>query len=262
MALPEDMAKGNNTVLTRIEGRTAWITLDRPPLNILDISMMRELNTALGNVLSQCHFVVFQGAGPKAFSAGAEVSDHVPERAHEMLTAFHAVFRRLARSDCVTIAAVHGHCLGGGMELAIFCDFVLADESAKFGQPEIKLACFPPIATIMLPSLCGLRAAMDLILTGRTISAEESRRLGIISRIEKNGELQQGIERLLGELSGLSPSVLHLTRRTLWKLHADEFERELDKIERIYFDQLMQTDDAREGVRAFMEKRAPVWHRV
>lgn len=255
------MAKDTSTVQTRIAGRAAWITLDRPPLNILNISMMRELDAALDRVLAQCDFVVFRGNGPKAFSAGAEVGDHVPERAREMLAAFHAVFRRLARADCVTIAAVHGHCLGGGMELATFCDFILADESAKFGQPEIKLACFPPVAMITLPLLCGFKAAMDLILTGRTISAEESRRLGIVSRIEKNGELQLGTEKLLGELSALSPSVLHLTRRTLWKLHADEFERELDKIEGIYFDQLMQTDDAREGVRAFMEKRAPVWRR-
>ena len=255
------MAKDTSTVQTRIAGRAAWITLDRPPLNILDISMMRELDAALDRVLAQCDFVVFRGNGPKAFSAGAEVGDHVPERVREMLTAFHAVFRRLARADGVTIAAVHGHCLGGGMELATFCDFVLAEESAKFGQPEIKLACFPPIAMITLPPLCGLKAAMDLILTGRTISAEDARRLGIVSRIEKNGELQQGTEKLLGELSGLSPEVLHLTRRTLWKLHADEFERELDKIEHIYFDQLMRTNDAREGVRAFMEKRAPVWRR-
>ncbi len=255
------MAKDNSTIQTRIAGRAAWITLDRPPLNILDISMMRELDAALDRVLVQCDFVVFRGNGPKAFSAGAEVGDHVPERVHEMLTAFHAVFRRLARSEVVTIAAVHGHCLGGGMELATFCDFVLAEESAKFGQPEIKLACFPPIAMITLPPLCGLKAAMDLILTGRTISAEDARRLGIVSRIEKNGELQEGTEKLLGELSGLSPEVLRLTRRTLWRLRADEFERELDKIEHIYFDQLMRTNDAREGVRAFMEKRAPVWRR-
>jgi cyclohexa-1,5-dienecarbonyl-CoA hydratase len=256
------MAKDNSTVQTSIAGRAAWITLDRPPLNILDISMMRELDAALERVLAQCDFVVFRGNGPKAFSAGAEVGDHVPERVREMLAAFHVVFRRLARADCVTIAAVHGHCLGGGMELATFCNFVIAEESAKFGQPEIKLACFPPIAMITLPALCGLKAAMDLILTGRTISAEESRRLGIVSRIEKNGELQLGTEKLLEELSGLSPSVLRLTRRTLWNLHADQFERDLDEIERIYFDQLMQTDDAREGVRAFMEKRVPVWREV
>jgi len=261
MALSEDMTKDNSTVQTRIEGRAAWITLDRPPLNVLDISMMHELNAALHSVLPQCDFVVFQGNGPKAFSAGAEVGDHTPERVHEMLTAFHGVFRRLDRADCLTIAAVHGHCLGGGMELATFCDFVLADESAKFGQPEIKLACFPPIAMITLPPLCGLRVAMDLILTGRTISAEESRRLGIVSRIEKNGEVLQGARKLIQELEGLSPDVLRLTRRTLWKLHANEFERQLDEIEHIYFDQLMRTEDACEGVRAFVEKRAPVWQK-
>jgi cyclohexa-1,5-dienecarbonyl-CoA hydratase len=255
------MAKENSTLQARIEGRTAWITLDRPPLNVLNISMMQELNEALGNILPQCDFVVFQGSGPKAFSAGAEVADHVPERVHEMLTAFHGVFRLLVRADCMTIAAVHGHCLGGGMELAMFCDFVLADEAAKFGQPEIKLACFPPIAMITLPPLCGLKAAMDLILTGRTISAEEARRLGIVSRIEKSGELQQGTRKLIAELEGLSPDVLRLTRRTLRKLHAGEFERQLDEIERVYFDQLMRTEDACEGVRAFMEKRTPIWQR-
>ena len=255
------MTNGNRTVQTRIEGRTAWITLDRPPLNIFDISMMRELNAALGSVLTQCDFVVLQGHGPKAFSAGAEVGDHVPERVQEMLGAFHAVFRQLARADCVTIAAVHGHCLGGGMELATFCDFVLADESAKFGQPEIKLACFPPIAMITLPYLCGFRAAMDLILTGRTIPAEEAWRIGLVSRLEKGGDVQQGARKLIEELSGLSPDVLRLTRRTLWKLHADEFERQLDEVERVYFDQLMRTEDASEGIRAFMEKRAPVWRK-
>jgi len=255
------MAKDNSTVQTRIEGRTAWITLDRPPLNILNISMMHELNTALDRVLPGCDFIVFQGNGPKAFSAGAEVSDHVPGRVHDMLTSFHGMFRRLARADCLTIAAAHGHCLGGGMELAIFCDFLLADESAKFGQPEIKLACFPPIATIMLPLLCGLRAAMGLVLTGRTISAEEARRLGIVSRIEKNGEVQQGARKLIQELEGLSPDVLRLTRRTLLKLHAGEFERQLDEIEHIYFEELMRTEDASEGVLAFMEKRAPIWLR-
>jgi cyclohexa-1,5-dienecarbonyl-CoA hydratase len=255
------MAKDNSTVHSRIEGRTAWITLDRPPLNILNISMMHELNAALDTILPRCDFIVFQGNGPKAFSAGAEVSDHVPGRVREMLTSFHGMFRRLARADCLTIAAVHGHCLGGGMELAIFCDFLLADESAKFGQPEIKLACFPPIATIRLPLLCGLRAAMDLVLTGRTISAEEARRLGIVSRIEKSGEVQQGARTLIQELEGLSPDVLRLTRRTLLKLHAREFERQLDEIEHIYFEELMQTEDASEGVLAFMEKRAPIWVR-
>jgi cyclohexa-1,5-dienecarbonyl-CoA hydratase len=249
-----------STIHTRIDGHTAWITLDRPPLNVLNIEMMRELDTALDRALPQADFVVFQGHGPKGFSAGAEIADHLPERVGEMLTAFHAIFRRLARVECVTIAAVHGHCLGGGMELATFCDFVIATQPAQFGQPEIKLACFPPIAMITLSHLCGLRAATDLILSGRTISGEEASNLGLVSRVVPDGELQQAVDQLLAELRGLSPKILRLTRRALWRLHADNFEQQLNEIERIYLGELMQTEDAREGVRAFVEKRAAVWH--
>jgi cyclohexa-1,5-dienecarbonyl-CoA hydratase len=248
-----------STIHTRIEGRTAWITLDRPPLNVLNVEMMRELDSALDRTLPNSDFIVFQGHGPKGFSAGAEIADHLPDRVSEMLTAFHAIFRRLARVECVTIAAVHGHCLGGGMELATFCDFVVATQPAQFGQPEIKLGCFPPIAMIILPHLCGFRAAADLILSGRTVSAEKAREMGLISRVVPDGELQQAVDQLLAELRGLSPKVLRLTRRALWRLHADNFEDQLNEIERIYLDELMQTQDAREGVRAFMEKRAAVW---
>jgi cyclohexa-1,5-dienecarbonyl-CoA hydratase len=242
-----------------MDGRTAWVTLDRPPLNVLNIAAMRELGTTLEHALAQCDFLVLQGAGPKGFCAGAEVGDHVPERVSEMLAAFHAVFRRIARAECITIAAVHGVCLGGGMELAAFCDFVVATESAKFGQPEIKLGCFPPVAMLTLPPLCGMRAAMDLILTGRTVDAREAHRLGLVSRIVAEGPLAAAVEDLLKELRGLSGDVLRLTRRTLWRLHADEFERQLEEVERIYLNDLMKKKDAQEGIRAFLEKRAPVW---
>jgi cyclohexa-1,5-dienecarbonyl-CoA hydratase len=249
----------SETVHTRIEGRTAWLTLDRPPLNILDMAMMRELDAAIERALPRCDFLVLQGAGPKGFSAGAEVADHIPERVGEMLAAFHAVFRRLARADCVTIAGAHGVCLGGGMELATFCDFVVATADAKFGQPEIKLGCFPPIALLTLPEFCGMRTAMDLILTGRTVEAREAQHLGLVSRIAPEGQLAPAVAALLEELHGLSPAVLRLTRRTLWRLHAEEFERRLDEVERIYLNELMQTKDAREGIRAFLEKRPAVW---
>ena len=249
----------SETIRTRSEGRAAWLTLDRPPLNILDIAMMRELDAALELAVAQSDFLVLQGAGAKGFSAGAEVADHVPERVGEMLAAFHAVFRRLARANCVTIAAVHGVCLGGGMELATFCDFVVATPEAKFSQPEIKLGCFPPIALLTLPQLCGVRTATDLILTGRTVDAAEACRLGLVSRVAEERQLAAGVESLLKELRGLSADVLHLTRRMLWRLHAEEFERRLDEVERIYLNELMQTKDAQEGIRAFLEKRAPIW---
>ena len=250
----------SETIHVRAEKGTAWITLDRPPLNILDIAMMRELGGALDRLLPANDIVVFQGGGQKGFSAGAEVRDHVPERVAEMLGSFHDVFRKLARADCLTIAAVHGVCLGGGMELAAFCDFVVATESAKFGQPEIKLGCFPPVALVILPRLFGMRAAMDLILTARTMDAREAHRLGLVSRIVSDTGLIAGVDSLLVDLRGMSPEVLRLTLRTLRRLNADEFEARLADAERIYLTDLMHTHDAQEGIRAFLEKRAPVWH--
>ncbi|HEY6266008.1 MAG TPA: enoyl-CoA hydratase/isomerase family protein [Candidatus Acidoferrum sp.] len=253
------MTNPQETVELLLDDRTAWVTLARPPLNILDIPMMEALDTALERAIPNCDFVVFQGAGPKAFSAGAEIADHAPERVEKMLSAFHAVFRRLAEAGCLKIAAVHGYCLGGGMELATFCDFVLATESAQFGQPEIKLGCFPPIAMVTLPKLIGMRAATHLLLTGQQISAGEAHRLGLITRVVADHELRAALDGLLVELGALSPAVLHLTRKTLWRLHVIDFEKQLQEVERVYLSGLMKTHDAQEGVRAFLEKRQPIW---
>lgn len=251
------MTASSETIQLRVQDRTAWITLDRPPLNILDISMMEALDAALERALPKSDFVVFQGA--KAFCAGADVADHAPERVGKMLRAFHAVFRRLAAADCLTIAAVQGYCLGGGMELATFCDFVLAAESAQFGQPEIKLGCYPPVAMVTLPRLIGMQAAMHLILTGCQISATEAHRLGLVTRVVPDQDLSTGVETLLGELRALSQSVLRLAKRTLARLHSTDFLKQLEEAERVYLSELMQTHDAQEGIRAFLEKRKSVW---
>lgn len=253
------MTAHHETIQLRIEDRTAWITLDRPPLNVLDTAMMGSLDAALERALHKSDFVIFQGAGEKAFCAGADVADHTPERVGKMLHAFHAVFRRLALADCLTIAAVHGYCLGGGMELASFCDFVLAAESAQLGQPEIKLGCYPPVAMVLLPRRIGLQAAAYLILTGQQISAVEAHRLGLVTRVVPDRELPAAAETLLRELRMLSPSVLHLTRKTLARLHSGDFLKQLEEAERVYLSELMQSHDALEGVRAFLEKRKPVW---
>ena len=256
------MTIGNETIQLRLEDRTAWITLDRPPLNILDISMMQALDAVLERALSKCDFVIFQGAGPQAFSAGAEIADHTPERVEKMLSAFHAVFRRLAAADCLKIAAVHGYCLGGGMELATFCDFVLTAESAQFGQPEIKLGCFPPVAMVTLPYLIGMRAAAHLILTGQQINAAEASRLGLVTRVVPDDKLAVALDSLLEELQTLSPSVLQLTRKTLGGIHFAGFAKQLEEVEHVYLSELMQGHDAREGILAFLEKRAPLWRRL
>ncbi len=253
------MTNRSETIHLRLDHRTAWIMLDRPPLNILDIAMMESLGAALDRALPKSDFVIFQGAGAKAFCAGADVADHTPKRVEKMLSAFHGVFRRLAVADCLKIAAVHGYCLGGGMELAAFCDFVLATESTQFGQPEIQLGCFPPVALVTLPQRIGMPAAAHLILTGHPISATEAHGLGLVTRVVPDHELAAAVGALLEELRALSPSVLHLTRKTLAQLHSADFLQQLEEAERVYLSELMQTHDAQEGIRAFLEKRQPIW---
>jgi cyclohexa-1,5-dienecarbonyl-CoA hydratase len=248
------------TIHTRSEGRTGWVTLDRPPLNVLDIPTLHALGKALHDLAARSDLIVFRGAGEKGFSAGVEVRDHTPGRVKEMLGAFHGIFRLLWRSECITIAAVHGYCLGGGAELATFCDFVVAAESAEFGQPEVKLGCFPPLALVTYPHLVGARAAADLILSGRKVRAREAQELGLVTRVVADDALDAEVEVLLGELRALSPSTLRMTRRAFWQRAMPEFERSLHEVEELYLNELMKTEDANEGIKAFIEKRVPAWH--
>ena len=246
-------------VRVNVERRTATITFDRPPLNVMNIAMMRQIHEAIVSLTDRCDILVFRGSGEKGFSAGADIADHTPDRVGDMLDAFHSIFRELWRSPLITVAAIHGHCLGGGCELATFCDFVIASESATFGQPEIKLGCFPPVAMITFPRLIGMRAALDLILTGRSISANEAHQLGLVTRLVPDGELDMAIDRLRSDLQSLSPRVLAMAHRKLWSSDGFDFEGSLESIEDLYLRGLMKTHDAAEGIRAFIEKRQPVW---
>jgi len=243
------------------EGAMARVWLDRPPLNVLDIPTLEELAAALETLPAPPHlrFIVFQGRGERGFSAGVEVRDHTPDRVGQMLSSFHAIFRKLWSSDWITIAAVHGNCLGGGMELATFCDFLIATHTARFGQPEIKLGCFPPVATVMLPALLGPRRALELILTGRTLTAADAHTLGLVTQVLGENELESAVAKLIGELQALSPAVLSLTRRAVLRASGLDFERALAEMEELYLGTLMKTNDVVEGVRAFIEKRQPVW---
>jgi cyclohexa-1,5-dienecarbonyl-CoA hydratase len=222
--------------------------------------MLEELGAALDlPPTAHVRFVVFQGRGERGFSAGVEVRDHTPDRVGQMLERFHAVFRKLWASDWITVAAVHGNCLGGGMELATFCDFLVATHTARFGQPEIKLGCFPPVAAILLPPLVGLRRALDLILTGRTLTAAEAHALGLVTEVVGEAELDGAVQKLVSQLHGYSPAALPLTKKAVLRAACPDFEKALAEMERIYLEQLMQTADAAEGIRAFIEKRQPAW---
>lgn len=254
-----DHAASCRYVHVALDRRVATISLDRPPLNVMNIAMMDELHSAIASVASRCDVLILRGAGERAFSAGAEIADHVPERVGDMLRAFHRVFVELWRGKMVTLAEVHGHCLGGGCELATFCNFVVAAESATFGQPEIKLGCFPPVAMVTFPRLIGMRSALDVILSGRTLSASEAHRIGLVTRVVPPGDLEQAVASFVEDLRALSPSVLSMARRALWNSDGFDFERSLQSVEEFYLNELMRTHDANEGIRAFLEKRQPIW---
>lgn len=238
----------------------ARITLDRPPLNILDIEMIGELAAALDRVAAQPRLkaLVLGGRG-KGFSAGVSVEDHIGSRARAMLDAFHGLFRRLHGLDCVTIAAVHGPALGGGSELATFCDVVIAAEGATLGQPEIKVGVFPPIAALHYPVRVGYARALRLIVSGDVISAAEAERIGLVDRVVPPDGLSEAVEAETRRYRSLSAAVLRITKRAVREAHGVRFEEILATLEKLYHDELMATADADEGLRAFVEKRRPVW---
>jgi len=238
----------------------AKIVLRHPPLNVIDVAMMEEVAGALGEIgaRSDISVVLLSGEG-KAFSAGVDVAAHTPDNVEAMLLKFHAVIRALVASKKVTVAVVHGHCLGGGAEIAMVCDVVYTTASAEWGFPEIKLGCYPPVACTALAALVGQKRAAELILTGRTISGIEAAEMGLANRAVTNEELTVAVDRLVEELVRLSPAALAITKKAVYAWDATHFDKGLARAEKIYLDELMKTADAQEGIRAFMEKRAPKW---
>jgi cyclohexa-1,5-dienecarbonyl-CoA hydratase len=231
-----------------------------PPLNIIDLSMMLELQQALAEI--QAHndisTVLFQGDS-RAFSAGVDVKAHLPDQIHEMLTSFHAVIRTLVASRKVTIAAVRGACLGGGAELAAVCDMVYTARDASWGFPEIKLGCYPPVAAVVLATLIGQKRAAELILTGRLFSGDEATAMGLATRSVAAEELESVVERTLAELRLLSPVSLAHAKKAIYAWDAIHFDKGLARAEKIYLDELISTADAHEGIIAFLDKRPPKW---
>lgn len=247
-------------VRRRWDGAVARLTLARPPLNVLTISMMEDLNAALDEAAARpaIKAVLLEAEG-KAFSAGVDVEDHMGDRVKPMLEAFHGIFRRLHALDCVTVAAVQGAALGGGAELATFCDLVVASESATIGQPEIKVGVFPPIAALHYPVRVGAQRALQLLLSGQVIGAAEALRIGLVDRVAPPDKLAETVETEIARFTAQSAAVLRLTKRAVREAAGAPFEIALSRLEDLYQHELMATDDAHEGLKAFAEKRPPVW---
>jgi cyclohexa-1,5-dienecarbonyl-CoA hydratase len=238
----------------------ARIALRHPPLNVIDIPMMQELAHSLAEIEARSDLSVILIRGEdKAFSAGVDVAAHTPDKVEAMLGKFHAIIRALVATRKVTIAAVHGHCLGGGAELAMVCDIVYTAASARWGFPEIKLACYPPVACTALAALVGQKRAAELILTGCTINGAEAAEIGLANGAFPESELTGAAEECIGHLLKLSPAALSIAKRASYGWDSMHFDKGLARAEKIYFEELIRTADAQEGVRAFMEKRDPKW---
>jgi len=244
--------------LSEADGITA-ITLNRPPVNVMNIAMMAEINAALESLrASNIAALLFRATG-KAFSAGVDVSDHTAEKVGEMIAQFHGIFRKLAMTDALTIAAVNGAALGGGCELATFCDIVLASERAKFGQPEVQVGVLPPVAACILPLQIGIKKAIELNAVGATIKAEEAYRIGLVNEVYPSDEFEQSVEDYLNAIRKLSRPVVRMAKRATAMRARDQVLTHLEQVERLYLDELMKLSDAHEGITAFVEKRNPNW---
>jgi cyclohexa-1,5-dienecarbonyl-CoA hydratase len=233
----------------------------RPPLNILTIRMMKDMNQSIQRVgaMPEVCAIVLSSAAPRAFSAGVSVEDHKPETVFQMLESFHSIFRTLNSVSKPVVALVAGAALGGGCELAAFADIVIATQTARFGQPEIKLGTFPPVSACILPRVIGQKKARELILTGELLTAEEARALGLVNYVVTDLELETKAAEILGTLRQFSAPVLELTRRALVQAEGLPFEDALKQTEDIYLNQLMSHKDPTEGVQAYLDKRTPVW---
>lgn len=241
-------------------GAVGRLTIDRPPLNVLDLATLEALSAATEQARADrgLKVLVLEGAG-KAFCAGVDVADHTAERVERMLTLFHHAIRGVMAFEAPVIALVHGAALGGGCELALSCDIVLARDDLKLGQPEIRLAVFPPVAAALLPRLIGRQRAMDLVLTGRALGADEALRLGLVSRVIPATRWTADTTQFLEDLGTLSGTALRMAKMAVSGGADLSFGAALERVETLYLNDLMHLPDAREGLAAFLEKRVPVW---
>ncbi len=240
------------------EERVARITLAAPKANIVDRAMIRELDAAF----SQCstrdlNAIVLAADGPH-FSFGASVQEHLPDQIAGTLQSLHALLRRIYEAPTPVIAAVRGQCLGGGFELALACDLIIADKTAQFASPEIKLGVFAPAASALLPIRVGQAIASRLLLTGAAITAEEAARCGLVAKLVD--DLDAGVNQWLeSDFLPRSASSLRYACQAARLLLRRAFGEGLAQTEQLYLRDLMATPDAVEGVRAFLEKRSPQW---
>ena len=252
---------GYNHIIYENKNKVVKITLNVPPSNWLTIAMMREINEVLIEVKKDpsVQLLVFDHAGEKAFCDGVDVTDHTADKVNEMIEVFHRMFRLMAEMDETTVAVVNGRSLGGGCELMSFCDIVIASERSRIGQPEIAVGVFPPVAAAWFPKIIGLKKTYELLLTGKIINAKEAEAIGLVNVVLPVENFKEGVDKFLADFLNKSRPVAMWTRRAIKAGLNVDFLEALKTSEMIYLHGLMATEDAKEGIAAFTEKRKAVW---
>lgn len=235
------------------------ITLNKPPLNVITIPMLAEIADAFAWSKQEKAKLILLNAEGKAFSAGVDVADHTPDKVYTMIATLDRLFINMYENEKPIVAAVHGLVLGGGYEVVMTCDMVVASEKAKFGQPEIAVGVFPPTAVVWLPQLISMPHAMEVVLSGEVFDAAKAEKLGLINAVLPADSFEEGVQQFLQKFMDLSPVVLAYTKKAIKAGLNKGFVEGLKTIDDIYLNELMITADAREGLNAFMEKRKPVW---
>jgi len=243
------------------DGQVARVVLAAPKANIVDQAMMAALAVAFDDLRNrpQLKVMILTAEGPH-FSFGANVQEHLPEHVRSMLPQFSRLLGQMLGLPAVTVATVRGQCLGGGFELTLACDFIVAEEGAQFACPEIKLAVFPPAAAVLLPARIGVSRAAELVLTGAAWNAAEAVEAGLIVRTAPPGQLEATVETWIRDhFLARSPVALRYGVRAARLPLRRALREDLPQLERMYLDELMAESDAVEGLRAFMEKRESRW---
>jgi len=254
------MAKNYQNILYNKSNNVAEIVLNNPPVNIMTQAMMEEMISVLDELINDndLHLLIFKAEG-KHFSAGADIAEHTREKCPEMIPVFMKLFYRLNRIACPTVAVVQGSALGGGCELATYCDMVIASEKAKFGQPEISVGALAPVAVAIFPHLIGRNRALELLLSGDIIPATEAERIGLINKVFPEETFQEKTDEFISKIISKSSVVLKITKMVTDTGLYTTVDQALKNAEKTYLERLLDTEDAREGIQAFLEKRSPVW---
>jgi cyclohexa-1,5-dienecarbonyl-CoA hydratase len=258
------MARGlsvSSVANSKREGSVLVVEIENPPVNIIDSKVISVLIQALDEAEADtsCCAMVISGSGTKGFSAGASIEEHLPDQATGMIGGMTDLLERLGNTPLVTLAAVHGICLGGGAEVALACDFVVTSEDSRIGIPEITVGCYPPFAMLQLPSLVGMRRAKQMILTGTPISGQEAADTGLVSKCVRNEDLMRESMEMLAPILSNPPQVVEMALRNLRSLDTLLHTVGHRRMGERFLTDLILHPDYTEGLTAFLEKRDPEW---